>query len=108
PRPVFASAALYEPFGLAVLEAASAGCALVLSDIPTFRELWEGAATFVDPMDAEGFACAIEDLIGDTAFRVERGSKARATARRYTPERMANHMAAIYRALAPSATRAAA
>ena len=35
------SPALYEPFGLAVLEAAQAGCALVLSDIPTFRELWE-------------------------------------------------------------------
>ena len=39
--------ALYEPFGLAVLEAAQAGCALVLSDIPTFRELWDGAALFV-------------------------------------------------------------
>ncbi len=44
---VFASTALYEPFGLAVLEAAQAGCALVLSDIPTFRELWDGAALFV-------------------------------------------------------------
>ena len=41
-RPVFVSAARYEPFGLAVLEAAQAGCALVLSDIPTFRELWGG------------------------------------------------------------------
>ena len=41
--------ARYEPFGLAVLEAAQAGCALVLSDIPTFRELWDGAAMFVPP-----------------------------------------------------------
>ena len=45
--PIFVSAARYEPFGLAVLEAAQAGCALVLSDIPTFRELWDGAALFV-------------------------------------------------------------
>jgi glycosyltransferase involved in cell wall biosynthesis len=44
---VFASAARYEPFGLAVLEAAQAGLPLVLSDIPTFRELWNGAARFV-------------------------------------------------------------
>src|SRR5207253_1364845 len=36
-RPIFASAALYEPFGLSVLEAAHAGCALVVSDIPTHR-----------------------------------------------------------------------
>jgi glycosyltransferase involved in cell wall biosynthesis len=40
--------ARYEPFGLAVLEAAQAGCAVVLSDIPTFRELWDCAAVFVD------------------------------------------------------------
>lgn len=59
-RPVFISSATYEPFGLAVLEAAQAGCPLVLSDIPTFRELWEGAASFVAPHDAEGFAKAIE------------------------------------------------
>ncbi len=44
---VFASMAAYEPFGLAVLEAASAGCALVLRDIPSARELWDGAALFV-------------------------------------------------------------
>jgi glycosyltransferase involved in cell wall biosynthesis len=36
-RPVFVSLARYEPFGLAVLEAAGAGCALVLSDIESFR-----------------------------------------------------------------------
>ena len=59
-RPVFVSAALYEPFGLAVLEAAQAGCALVLSDIPTFRELWDGAALFVAADDAAGFAAALE------------------------------------------------
>ncbi len=44
---VFASMALYEPFGLAVLEAAQAGMRLVLSDIPSFRELWDDAAIFV-------------------------------------------------------------
>lgn len=44
---VFASVPRYEPFGLAVLEAAQAGMALVLSDIPSLRELWDGAAAFV-------------------------------------------------------------
>src|SRR5205085_1796692 len=55
-RPVFASAALYEPFGLSVLEAAQAGCALVLSDIATHRELWGDAALYVPARDAGGFA----------------------------------------------------
>ena len=56
-RPIFVSVSRYEPFGLAVLEAAHAGCALVLSDIPTFRELWQGAASFVI---AAGSAAATE------------------------------------------------
>ncbi|GAY20794.1 MULTISPECIES: glycosyltransferase family 4 protein [Sphingobium] len=98
-RPVFASAALYEPFGLAVLEAALAGCALVLSDIPTFRELWDGAAIFVHPHDARGFTLAIEELLGDGAARGEMGQRAQARAGAYTPAATAAHMAAHYRAV---------
>jgi glycosyltransferase involved in cell wall biosynthesis len=37
---------VYEPFGLAVLEAALADCALVLNDIPSWRELWSPVAQF--------------------------------------------------------------
>ena len=37
---------LYEPFGLAPLEAALCGCALLLNDIPTFREIWGDAAYY--------------------------------------------------------------
>lgn len=98
-RPVFASAALYEPFGLAVLEAAGAGCPLVLSDIPTFRELWDGAALFVPARDAEGFAAAIGDLVGDDCRRDELGRAARERARRYTQAAMAEGMAAIFASL---------
>ncbi|PUE89089.1 hypothetical protein C7T87_25825, partial [Xanthomonas hortorum pv. hederae] len=53
---IFCAPSLYEPFGLGVLEAAQAGCALVLADIPTFRELWEGAALFVSPQDDAALA----------------------------------------------------
>ncbi len=60
---VFVSVARYEPFGLAVLEAAQAGCALLLSDIPTFRELWDGAALFVDPSDATRLGGAMRALL---------------------------------------------
>lgn len=95
-RPVFASAALYEPFGLAVLEAAIAGCALVLSDIPTFRELWDGAALFVDPRDATGFARGIADMMADTSARIEAGRRAQERAARYSLAAMAAQMAAHY------------
>src|SRR5690348_15530577 len=59
---IFASPALYEPFGLSVLEAASAGCALVLSDIASFRELWDEAALFIDPTDDDALRRALIEL----------------------------------------------
>jgi glycosyltransferase involved in cell wall biosynthesis len=106
-RPVFVSAARYEPFGLAVLEAALAGCALVLSDIPSFRELWGEAAIFVAPDDADGFADAIDELMLDASERLRCGALARRQAQRFTPERMAAGMAAIYDRLLAGARAAA-
>ncbi|MGK2910033.1 MAG: glycosyltransferase family 4 protein [Sphingobium sp.] len=98
-RPVFVSAARYEPFGLAVLEAAEAGCALVLSDIQTFRELWDGVATFVDPDDADGFARATEAMVGDIPQRQAAGERARQRAKDFTAQAMARGMDAIYRSV---------
>ena len=101
PRPVFVSAARFEPFGLAVLEAASAGCALVLSDIPTFRELWDGVATFVQADDDRAFARAVDGIIGDRRRRGALGDAARERATRYTPAAKALAMTQIYQRLAP-------
>ncbi|MFV0622864.1 glycosyltransferase family 4 protein [Sphingomonas sp. ac-8] len=104
-RPIFVSAARFEPFGLAVLEAAAAGCPLVLADLPTFRELWEGAATFVAPHDQDGFVAAIETLRADPARRIALGEAAQVRAARYTPAAVARDMAALYRELLdPAAT----
>lgn len=95
-RPIFVAAATFEPFGLAVLEAASAGCALVLSDIATFRELWADVALFCAPDDAEGFAHAIMRLRDEPALRDRLGEAARARSRRYTPQANAQSMRAVY------------
>jgi glycosyltransferase involved in cell wall biosynthesis len=99
-RPIFASAALYEPFGLSVLEAAHAGCALVLSDIPTHREMWGRAAIFVPARDESAFASAIEDSLSDPDERQQLGQLARARAQLYTPERMGRAMSDIYARIA--------
>ncbi len=95
-QPIFVSAAIFEPFGLAVLEAAMAGCPLVLSDIPTFRELWDGAAIFVAPADHDGFADAVDRLAQDAAERTRLGEAARARAADYTPQASAMATAALY------------
>lgn len=80
---IFASPAVYEPFGLTVLEAAAAGCALVLSNIPTFRELWDGAALFVDPRDSRALGHALRALIRRPMLRQTLQRRATARARRY-------------------------
>jgi glycosyltransferase involved in cell wall biosynthesis len=98
-QPVFASLALYEPFGLAVLEAAQAGCPLVLSDIPTFRELWDGAAAFVPPNDDVAIAAALETLLRDRGARARAGAAAQERAARYTVEAMTAGLLAVYGAL---------
>jgi glycosyltransferase involved in cell wall biosynthesis len=96
---VFVSPALYEPFGLAVLEAAQAGCALVLSDIPTFRELWDGAALFVAPSDPHALRNALNTLIADTALRTGLAAAAEERAARYTQDKPADELAALMRSL---------
>jgi glycosyltransferase involved in cell wall biosynthesis len=99
--PVFVSTALYEPFGLAVLEAAQAGCALVLSDIPTFRELWDGAALFVDPRDEAAVAAAVADVLGSPDHRETLAAAARARAARYAAAAMTDGVLGVYRSLLP-------
>ncbi|HEX2553073.1 MAG TPA: glycosyltransferase family 4 protein [Microvirga sp.] len=98
-RPIVVSVARYEPFGLAVLEAAQAACALVLSDIPTFRELWDGAALFVEPEDDGAVAAAVQRLVGDPGLRERLGRAAEARSRAYSVEAMSAGLAALYRTL---------
>ena len=95
-RPVYAAPAFYEPFGLAVLEAAQAGCALVLSDIATLRELWDGAAVLVDPRDADALAAAFGGLLDDPERRRALGLRARERAARYTAAAALAGMTAVY------------
>ncbi|KAA0123419.1 glycosyltransferase [Methylobacterium sp. P1-11] len=87
-RPVFVSLARYEPFGLAALEAAASGCALVLSDRPGFRELWDGAAAFVGADDDAAAAKAVQALLDDPARREAAGAAAADRAARYGVEAM--------------------
>ena len=100
--PVFASAALYEPFGLAVLEAAQAGCALVLADIPSFRELWGEAAVFVPPESPQAIAAALAALLDAPDRAAALGAAARHRSARYTLAAMAEGMLGVYRTLLPA------
>jgi glycogen(starch) synthase len=105
---VFVSPGAYEPFGLSVLEAAQAGCALVLADILTFRELWSDAAVFVPPNDPAVTAETLDRLLGDIKTCRWLGERAREHALDYTARRMAEGTMAVHRSVLDARARRAA
>jgi glycosyltransferase involved in cell wall biosynthesis len=87
-----------------VLEAALAGCALVLGDIPSLRENWSGAAIFVRARNEQALERAINRLIADPHRRASLSARARARAASLTPGRMAAAYLAAWRDMAAART----
>jgi glycosyltransferase involved in cell wall biosynthesis len=104
---IYALPARYEPFGLSVLEAALSECALVLGDIASLRENWEGAGVFVPPDDSRALREAIEGLIRDTTRRKALAARARFRAAELTPGRMAACYLNAYREAMPGGLESA-
>jgi len=103
---IFALPARYEPFGLSPLEAAQAGCALVLGDIPSLREVWGDAAVYVPPGDPNAVRAAIARLIDQPAELERRRMAARLRARRYCVDVMVESYLNAYAALLRPVKRA--
>ncbi len=94
---VYLSPALYDPFGLLPVQAALSGCALLLSDIPSYRELWDGAAVFFRPEDDSDLRTTWRALLEDDDLcrRMAAHAHRRAT-ERYDARRMAGGYTAAY------------
>jgi glycosyltransferase involved in cell wall biosynthesis len=96
---IFAHPAVYEPFGLAPLEAARARCCLVLANISSLRELWDGAAVFLDPRDPELWSFELNELCSDFPRRTRLAEQAAKRARRYSSETMLTAYLDLYRSV---------
>jgi len=96
---IYAAPALYEPFGLGILEAARDGCALVLGDIPSLREIWDDAAIFVEPDDHGALHDILKTLIAAPGLRADLAEEARSHAANYSIERTASAYRRLYECL---------
>lgn len=96
---IFASPTKYEPFGIAILEAAKAGCALALSEIETLKELWEDGAAFFDPDNPEETEEKILHLIEDEEFRLKLSAAAKERSEMYNLEKMGAEYYSLYQEL---------
>ncbi|HVX84369.1 MAG TPA: glycosyltransferase family 4 protein [Phycisphaerae bacterium] len=97
---IYALPARYEPFGLSILEAALAGCALIVGDIPSLREIWRDAALFVPPDDHDALVDAARRLVDNPDCRRELAARARRRALQFTTDRMARAYLHAYHHLA--------
>jgi glycogen(starch) synthase len=93
---IYALPARYEPFGLSALEAALSGCALVLGDIASLREVWDDAAVYVPPEDAQALLEGLRELIANQPMRQQLARRALERARQFSPARMAQQYLMAY------------
>jgi len=100
---IYAATSRYEPFGLAPLEAALSRCALIASDIPTFREIWGDTALYFRRNDAESLRDQIAFLISDPELRSSYADRVYACAsERFNSQRMAEDYLNLYQILTPA------
>jgi glycogen(starch) synthase len=105
---IFVHPALYEPFGLSVLEAARAGCCLVLSNIPSLRELWDGAAIFLDPHEPDAWVRELNRLSSNYQERKTLGRLAQSHSARYSASASVKQYLNVYASLVGSMSGVAA
>jgi len=97
---IYIATSKYEPFGLAPLEAALSGCALVANDIPSLREIWGEAALYFRKDDSRSLAEALTQLHGDAKLCSEYAERAYAHAcSKYTASRMVDEYLQAYNTL---------
>jgi glycosyltransferase involved in cell wall biosynthesis len=97
---VVLSCSLYESFGLALVEGAAAGCAVVCTDTGVGPELvaddGAGAGGFVVPLDELRIGGALEALAEDRPMCARMGAAAAARAARFSWDEMTARTLACY------------
>jgi glycosyltransferase involved in cell wall biosynthesis len=94
---LFVFPSLYEGFGLPPLEAMACGLPVVASTAPALREVLDGAALLVQPLDAAGLAEAMAAALGDEPLRTHLREAGLQRAALFSWERTARETAAVYR-----------
>jgi len=90
---------LYEGFGLPVVEAMASGVAVITSSTSALKEIADGYARLVDPLDVEKMAEEIAAVMADDDRRAALGKLGARRAEDFRWEETARKTLAIYRAV---------
>jgi glycosyltransferase involved in cell wall biosynthesis len=97
---VFISASRVEPFGLVIVEAMAAGCAVVATETDGGREIVEDGKTgkLVPRENPQALAAAVIEILTDEDLRRDLGTNARrAVIEKFSVERMAAETLKLYK-----------
>ena len=92
----FVYPALYEGFGLPVLEAMTRGVPVITSTTSSLPEVAGDAAIGIDPESVREIAAAIEAVAGDPALAEKLSTRGRARAERFSWEETARLTLQVY------------
>lgn len=90
---------LHEGFGFPPLEALSQGVNVVVSDIPSFREICDDSAYYFDPNNTVEMASVIESALLDKVGCLEKTKSADTKISFFTWKRTANEIVNVYNTL---------
>jgi glycosyltransferase involved in cell wall biosynthesis len=92
---LFAYPSLFEGFGLPVLEAMTAGTAVVAARIPSLAEVGGDAVRYADPCDVESLRDALDALLRDPGERARLAAAGRERSHAFSWERTARETLAL-------------
>jgi glycogen synthase len=101
---IYICPSIYEPFGLAPLEAALCGCAVVAHDIPSLHEVWGDSALYF--RDAESLSSLLERLSADGDFLGQAQLHSLLRARHFSTKSMTAAYFDLFQSLLPNAEAA--
>jgi glycosyltransferase involved in cell wall biosynthesis len=104
---IFAHAALADPCPLTVMEARTAGCAVIGTDVGGIPEVLGGGAAgrLVPPKDPDAIAAAMRELMGDPATLAEWRARAKQGSEYFSVQRVADDHDVVYASVARTASR---
>ena len=98
---LYLATSIYEPFGLAPLEAAQRGCGILARDLPSFREVWGNAAEYFS--DAHSLSVLLSRLNDSPRQLAALQDRSHQRALEFSADRMVNDYLALFDSLLPAA-----
>lgn len=93
---IFLFPALYEGFGIPVLDAQAAGVPVIASDISSLPEVGGAGAVYIDPLEVKSIVGAIQKILSDKNFRNDIIEKGKRNTGRFSWTRCSKEIAQIF------------